>query len=319
MKKVSKVPKVPKVPKVLKVPKVTLKIDVRERDVIDKVKARVAADYADDIDVVVAPLEVGDMILEVEGEERWVVERKCIADLLSSIQDGRYDEQSYRLNAAVAIPNHNIVYLIEGTFAVRSANPPRVYSAMFSLNYFKGFSVWRSMSSEETAWMLCQCAKKLRIGMEDARVPYYRVAATLVLGGGGDEGVGGGGDEGVGGGEGGEVATETETGYAHVVAHAKRVKKDNITRENIGVIMLSQVPGVSAKVAERLLAEHGSLATLLEQFQDEAKTQALHELKVDIKAGKKQRIHKTALDNIRHFLLPPVAVDVAVDVDVDKK
>jgi 5'-3' exonuclease len=101
------------------------------------------------------------------------------------------------------------------------------------------------------------------------------------------------------------------------VSHAKRVKKDNITRENIGVIMLSQVPGVSAKVAERLLAEHGSLATLLEQFQDEAKTKALHELKVDIKAGKKQRIHKTALDNIRHFLLPPVAVDVDVDVDGD--
>ena len=308
--------------KVLKVPKVTLKIDVRERDIIDKVNARVASEYADDIDVVVAPLEVGDMILEVEGEERWVVERKCISDLLSSIQDGRYDEQSYRLNAAVALPNHNIVYLIEGAFAVRSSNPPRVYSAMFSLNYFKGFSVWRSLSTDETAWMLCQCAKKLRIGMDDGRVPYYRCRTTATANNGetGETGEGGPGEE-----EKDKTETKTETKaetkaeggveYAQVVAHAKRVKKDNITRENIGVIMLSQVPGVSAKVAERLLVEYGSLATLLEQFQDETKRKHMYELKVDIKAGKKQRIHRTALESIRTFLLP---ADTATD-DADKK
>jgi ERCC4-type nuclease len=66
-------------------------------------------------------------------EKRWVVERKCIAYLLISLQDGLYAEQSYRLNAAVSIPNNNIVYLIEETFAVRLANPHRVYSVVKAL------------------------------------------------------------------------------------------------------------------------------------------------------------------------------------------
>ena len=47
-------------------------------------------------------LSVGDIIIcddkETNIEEKLIIERKSIADLLSSIKDGRYEEQSYRLN-----------------------------------------------------------------------------------------------------------------------------------------------------------------------------------------------------------------------------
>ena len=42
--------------------------------------------------------------MNTEKEEKLVIERKSINDLLSSIKDGRYAEQSYRLNG---LPNHN--------------------------------------------------------------------------------------------------------------------------------------------------------------------------------------------------------------------
>ena len=52
----------------------------------------------------------------------------------------------------------------------------------------------------------------------------------------------------------GTTAT-TAQGYSEV--SAKKEKRDYITRENIGEIMLSQVPGVSAKMAAAILAKYG--------------------------------------------------------------
>ena len=74
------------------------------------------------------PLPIGDVIIKsiiknrnsenmemVTGTEteELIIERKSISDLLSSIKDGRYEEQSYRLNGSQT-HNHNIIYLIEG-------------------------------------------------------------------------------------------------------------------------------------------------------------------------------------------------------------
>jgi len=44
-------------------------------------------------------------------------ERKSFSDLLSSIKDGRYEEQSYRLLNSGEFPPHSIFYLIEGMFS----------------------------------------------------------------------------------------------------------------------------------------------------------------------------------------------------------
>ena len=48
--------------------------------------------------------------------------------------------------------------------------------------------------------------------------------------------------------------TQEDT-YSEVAA--KKEKRDYITRENIGEIMLSQVPGVSPKVAAAILSKYG--------------------------------------------------------------
>ena len=77
-----------------------------------------------------------------DEEEIIIIERgegKTISDLTASIKDGRYKEQSYRLDG-YSIHNHNIIYLIEGNLNRASFDKKTIYSSMFSIGYCKGFS-----------------------------------------------------------------------------------------------------------------------------------------------------------------------------------
>ena len=59
-------------------------------------------------------LTIGDIHLcTPDNTPIMIFERKTVKDLAASIQDGRYKEQSIRLHNST-IPNHHIVFLIEG-------------------------------------------------------------------------------------------------------------------------------------------------------------------------------------------------------------
>jgi ERCC4-type nuclease len=193
-------------------------------------------------------LPLGDIILhDPAGQGRDIVlfERKTLNDLAASIQDGRYKEQSFRLieSAATAgFHTHNIVYIIEGDIeqyeAKRNKNnritKTALQSAMVSLLYYKGFSVIRTMNLGETADFILHFADKVAKESADGATPAHDVVS--------------GGDD---------TTTATTTAQAYSEVGAKKEKRDYITRENIGEIMLAQVPGVSPKVAAAILAKYG--------------------------------------------------------------
>ena len=59
-------------------------------------------------------LHIGDVVFEdVSGNPILIFERKTLVDLAASIKDGRYNEQSFRLDKETT-HNHNIIYIIEG-------------------------------------------------------------------------------------------------------------------------------------------------------------------------------------------------------------
>ena len=191
-------------------------------------------------------LPLGDIILhDPAGQGRDIVlfERKSLNDLAASIQDGRYKEQSFRLieNAtATGFHTHNIVYIIEGDIAQYEAKRNKnnritktaLQSAMVSLLYYKGFSVIRTMNLGETADFILHFADKVAKESADGAIPAHTT--------------------------GGDVPETVETAaQAYSEVAAKKEKRDYITRENIGEIMLSQVPGVSPKVAAAILAKYG--------------------------------------------------------------
>jgi ERCC4-type nuclease len=178
-------------------------------------------------------LPLGDIILHdphpQQAKDIVIFERKTLADLAASIRDGRYKEQSFRLietAAATGFHTHHIIYIIEGDLARYDERHTQItktalQSAMVSLMYYKGFSVIRTMNVGETADFILHFADKV------AKEGPLSLADT----------------------------TTTATAYSEV--STKKEKRDYITRENIGEIMLAQVPGVSAKMASAILAKYG--------------------------------------------------------------
>ena len=66
-------------------------------------------------------LNLGDIIIEKDNIPIYLFERKTLDDLLSSIVDGRYENQSIRLDSS-NIPNKHIFYILEGNIQTYTSN-----------------------------------------------------------------------------------------------------------------------------------------------------------------------------------------------------
>ena len=156
-----------------------IKIDTREQDLISACAFVLSTtQHFKDLVLVKETLPLGDIIVCDQTIEKVIIERKTLRDLSASIKDGRYEEQSYRLNV-ITHPNHKIIYLIEGSMEKINMfkghnDKMMLYSAMVSINYFKGFSIMRSNSVEESALMICNCAYKIFKSEKEHKKSYYK-------------------------------------------------------------------------------------------------------------------------------------------------
>jgi len=109
-------------------------------------------------------LEQGDFIIRDQYENiLLIIERKTISDLLSSVKDSRYSEQSERYSE-LDIPNSKIIYIIEGNyenFNKDSIEFKTIYSCIFSLNYNKGFTVLFTESVNSTCTIIEEYLNRL--------------------------------------------------------------------------------------------------------------------------------------------------------------
>lgn len=254
-----------------------IKIDCREQELLKKCLAfaELRNVLSDQIKITSESLPLGDIIIYDENNvEQAIFERKSLADLASSIRDGRYKEQSFRLNAC-SLHNHNIYYLVEGDLRFykpykSSIDQNALMSAMVSVSFFKGFSVYRTMNANETAEFILQFALKL---MKEKKPSFY-IAPPV-----------------------------EEPVYSAMLT--KRTKKENVTPQNIGELMLSQIPFVSNTVAVAVMQHYKTLSQLLVALA--AGTDALNSIYVETKNGQKKKINKTCVSNIYSYLLPTVS------------
>ena len=260
-----------------------VKIDARERELIPLIREKMGETMSDQITISVESLPLGDIIFCKDEQELMIIERKSVADLAASIKDGRYQEQSYRLDGT-ELHNHNIVYLIEGNMARATFDKSALYSAVFSLQYYKGFSVWRTFSIDETATILCNSIKYLAKSSA-TRTGYY------VGAGGGASASGGGGSE--------EPKTSSDKDYVNVV---KTIKKDNVTPNNIGEIMLCQIPGVSANTALAIMEHFKCIVNLIADLQEHGAS-CLDKVELKNAKGASRKLNKTCVANLVKFLL----------------
>ena len=248
-----------------------IKIDTRE----DNLLATMNLLFKDQIhDIQVENLLVGDVILlNDESEEKIIFERKTLYDLASSIKDGRYKEQSFRLNNC-DMHNHNIIYIIEGDLAGYKDQKGRLdkkslVSAMITLQYFKGFSVLRTKSINETCAFIISYANKL--GKESKKQSFYM---------GGSEKI-------------------NSVDYSEVAC--SREKKSNITKDNINEIMLSNIPRISIKTAKCILEHFKTIKNLISELEKDEN--CLDNIKMKNDKGVERKINKNSIENIKKYLM----------------
>ena len=296
-----------------------IKVDSREKELQSKISYYISSIPAfRNLKVIVEPLPIGDVIISNNNEDVLVMERKSLNDLLSSIKDGRYEEQSYRLNG-LPLHNHNIMYLIEGDinkmnmFRDTKFEKLTLFSAVFSLNYYKGFSVIRTFNIDETALFICNCVSKLIKSETTNRKAFYnnnniinivadKKDENAILENSVEEKQQNNSEESDGANDTNENDVQTDLcGSKDYISLVKKVKKENITLENIDEIMLCQIPGVSTATAVSIIKKFNSIANLIKSLEDNDK--CLADVTNTNGKGQSRKITKTSIANIIKFLL----------------
>ena len=216
-----------------------------------------------------------------------IVERKSINDLLASIKDGRYNEQSFRLDK-YDLHNHNIYYIIEGLIDKinNEQNRQIVYSSIFTLGYFKGFSVLNSYNINQTCEFILRFTDKLD-RETNKREAYYREDSKntkKMLDDKEDKDDKADRDE----------KTDRDTNYSSCI---KSAKKSNITKINILEIMLMQIPGVSSKIAQSINSKYKTMQNLIASLEKDET--CLNNMCFE---DSKRKIASTTIKNIVDFL-----------------
>ena len=240
-----------------------IQIDVREKDLIS-----LSSDNTS-YNIIHKSLPIGDVILTKNDKELIIIERKTVKDLAASIKDGRYKEQSARLDST-ELPNHHIIYIIEGSLDTLPSkykiNKATILSSIVSLSYFKGFSLFRTNSVLETYELIMQFYNKLG---KTSSLGYYSKEETF---------------------------SKTPIDYTSLV---KREKKANITPDNIDVLFLCQIPGVSNVAANAILKHFGTVYLLTDCLK---KNQNCLENLTYMCNEKERKISKKVIETITLFL-----------------
>jgi ERCC4-type nuclease len=299
-------------------------IDERETALFEKCEALIrSSPIPTYIQLSTEVLNLGDILIKTDEDiEVLLIERKSLQDLLASIKDNRYEEQSYRLVHSSGFPPHSIFYLVEGMYSqLRTPMEKKIImSAVTTLQFFKGFSVHRTASLHESAQWLLYLADKIERNFLKGIIPYYLTQPFLkhFIKGNREpeptisneinkiENIIENIDE---SNENTTISTvfcsqtdqgsqgQTSADYCHVV---KKVKKENITPENIGEIILCQIPGISSITAIAIMKPFNHFTHFMEEITKDLS--CIENLTIESN-GKTRKISKKSIESIQQYLL----------------
>ena len=267
-----------------------LLIDNREPQSIIKYITALNNSAKQKFEIEIKTLDIGDYIIENNNKNIIIIERKSLQDLEASIKDGRYNEQSYRLNEN-PIHNHNIIYLIEGNI-INYKNlkfKTTLYSSIVSLNFFKGFSVLNSVNEIETGEIIYNFINKLL--REKKREGFYNNVSNNI-----------------------SDISNTISNISNTISdisnnenitpintytqNLKTAKKSYITCDNIMEIMLNQIPGISNQTSCTISKQFKSMENLILNLKQNEN--CLDSLKLE---NSNRKISKKCIENIKKFIL----------------
>ena len=244
-------------------------VDYREKDLYLLLEKHLELKYSNlNFELSKNNLDIGDIILLDSNKEILVIiERKSLNDLLSSIKDGRYENQSHRL-IQHPLKNHNILYLIEGNLSlpgIDDSEKNMIFSSIISLNLFKGFSVLRTMNKIESAQLI-------------SRMLYKYIKDNN------------------------KISNDMCNNELHVSSLKKMKKNNDVTRDNINICFLSQIPGINEKTANSInnYFENCNFDIMIQKIREDPNI--LENIKINTN-NKFRKISKNNIAKIVEFLL----------------
>jgi len=222
---------------------VTLIVDNRERHIIEKLEK--IKDLPNKAIYQVMQLEIGDFHILVDGKVRFIIERKTVADLDSSIKDGRYREQKSRALSYVAFTNSpyrvRFMYVLEGSnsfnFEDNTQNNKILTSGVLNTIFRDDCPFIFTKNLDETVSLIA-CLM--------ARIEKYATPSASS-----------------------SAADEGSSSKPYIECLATR-KKANIDKRSCFVLQLCCIPGISVKKAESIITTHNvlSIFELCEKMKD---------------------------------------------------
>jgi ERCC4-type nuclease len=169
-----------------------------------------------------------------------------------------------------------------------------LYSAMFSMLYLKGFSVFRTSNVRETADLILYFADKYDAVHASERKPFYRNKTTTKQ-------------------EDQDLKQEEQhdqdqdqdqqqpkSGATYSSTFKHKERSSQIVPENIGEIMISAIPFVSSKTASAIMSEYKTITKLIEAMQKDRA--CLNHIYTSGPSGNR-KISKLCVDNLFKFLI----------------
>ena len=209
-------------------------------------------------------LALGDIVIK-DDEEKTIVlfERKSLQDLLSSISDGRYEEQSFRLMES-GLERRHIYYILEGNIENYVGNGQGLYSkstihsCIYSLTYIKGFSLICSNSLSHTGDIIHKFLDKL-------------------------------------------ISDPPKSDKGSYLDAIKLTKKSNLTDEMVSVMMLAQIPKVSKNAAETIMSKYNySIQKLVLALIEN--DHCLDDITCVIANNKQRKLSKPCISNVKKYI-----------------
>jgi len=240
-------------------------IDFREKDIFTHCNSQL---NGRDINIITENLLLGDIKIN-----KLLIERKTINDLAASIVDGRYKEQSFRLEKALE-EGYKVFYFIEGNMDLYTGSISKntLVSTIYSLTH-KKFQVLLTKNSRETAYFILQFAEKMKkIKIENENTTNSENKYT----------------------------GETKTTYENTEGVIQTKKNKNINRENISIFMLCQIPGISTTTANILMEKYGHISKLIIELNKNPNE--MNEFEYIKDEGKPKKLNKNIIKNINEFL-----------------
>jgi len=200
-------------------------IDNREGKLLNILLERDLDIYKDKINITKEQLENGDIHIKFD-DILFIYERKTINDLISSVKDGRYNEQKYRLLSNF----ENINYIIEGddiTSSKNLHNQKMLTSIYYHSIYRDNINIFFTKNTEETATLILLLATKISEAPDKFK-----------------------------------KTNEKKEDYIDI-CKIKSKKSSNIDKDTCYLLQLSQIPGISKEIAKNIKDTYPSLNDLI--------------------------------------------------------